>query len=44
MRALIAMMLLLIAGCAETHTLTACRGSFQAANPGKWQATAEDLR
>lgn len=45
MRAVIALlMLLLCAGCESHHHLTECRGSFAAANPGKWQPSPGDLR
>ena len=44
MRAIVAFAALLaLAGCDSPHKLTECRGSFAAANPGKWQPTAQEL-
>jgi hypothetical protein len=43
MRAIILLVLVVLCGCEEHHTMTECRGSFAAANPGKWQPTPEDL-
>jgi hypothetical protein len=42
-RIVVLVLVLGLAGCA-THELTACRGSFAAANPGKWQPASADLR
>lgn len=36
-------LLLVLSGCASTHTLTECRGAFAAANPGKWTPAPGDL-
>lgn len=35
--------LILLGGCTATHKLTECRGTFVAANPGKWQPTDQEL-
>jgi hypothetical protein len=37
-------LLLALGACSSTHKLTECRGSFAAANPGKWLPAPEDLR
>jgi hypothetical protein len=37
------LLVMVLSGCASTHTLTECRGSFAAANPGRWQPTSVDL-
>jgi hypothetical protein len=44
MKTLILVLLFAASACTSTHYLTECRGSFAAANPGKWQPTSEDLR
>jgi hypothetical protein len=43
MRKLVLLLLLACSACAPTHTLTECRGSFAAANPGKWTPAPGDL-
>jgi hypothetical protein len=43
MRAPVLVLLALLCGCESTHHMTTCRGTFAAANPGKWQPTAGDL-
>jgi hypothetical protein len=35
--------LLALAACDSPHKLTECRGSFAAANPGRWQPMPGDL-
>ena len=44
MRIMIMLLLVTLCSCEAHHELTTCRGSFAAANPGKWQAAAEDLK
>jgi hypothetical protein len=46
MVALMRIVLLLVlacVGCTSKHELTACRGSFAAANPGKWTPAPGEL-
>jgi hypothetical protein len=44
MRLIVLLALTLALGaCDSNHKLTECRGSFAAANPGKWQPTSADL-
>jgi hypothetical protein len=43
MNAIVLALLLAVSGCASTHHLTECRGTFVAANPGKWTPSPQDL-
>jgi hypothetical protein len=43
-RTIVLALLIAVTACSSSHKLTECRGSFAAANPGKWQPNSEDLR
>lgn len=43
MRTTVLLVLLALCACTPAHELTACRGSFQPANPGRWAPLPGDL-